>query len=121
MSIDAAKNRILGKVSLADVIGESIKLERRSGRLVGLCPFHEEKSPSFTIFDDHYFCFGCRAHGDAIEYIRKTRGMGFMETLKYLAEKYGIDVPELENSKRNEQERRETANLYKNKITTFQL
>lgn len=113
MSFESAKQRILAKASLADLIGADLKLERRSGRLVGLCPFHDEKSPSFTIFDDNYFCFGCRANGDAIEYVRKTRGLGFIESLKFLADKFGVNAPELEQNRQSDDERRKTANLYK--------
>ena len=113
MAIDTVKQRILAKTPLGDLIGTDIKLERRSGRLVGLCPFHEEKSGSFTIFDDHYFCFGCRAHGDAIEFVRKTRGLGFIEALKFLAEKFGVDASELEQNRQSDEERRKTSNLYK--------
>ncbi len=113
MSIDIAKRRILAKVPLADLIGESVKLTTRSGRAMGLCPFHGEKTPSFTIFDDHYFCFGCRAHGDAIEFVRKTRGMGFVETLKYLAEKFNVDVPELSENSQYERDRKQTNQLFR--------
>lgn len=113
MSVDIAKRRILNQVPLAALIGESVDLSNRSGRPTGLCPFHDEKTPSFTIFDNHYFCFGCRAHGDAIDYMRKTRGMGFMEALKYLADKYGIDVPELRENKRYEDDRQEAARIFR--------
>ena len=113
MSIDIAKRRILSKVPLGEVIGETVKLTSKSGRLMGLCPFHDEKTPSFTIFDDHYFCFGCRAHGDAIEFIRQTRGMGFIETLQFLAEKFNIDVPELTANSKYEQDRQQTSKLYR--------
>ncbi|SME95329.1 DNA primase [Pseudobacteriovorax antillogorgiicola] len=113
MSVDVAKRRILDKVPLASLIGESIQLSTRSGRQVGLCPFHQEKSPSFTIFDDHYFCFGCQARGDAIEYVRHTQGLSFIEALKYLAEKYGIEAPELEDSRKAQESRQQATNLYR--------
>jgi DNA primase len=96
MSQDAAKRRILDQVDLSGLISEDITLSKRSGRFVGLCPFHQEKSPSFTIFDDHYYCFGCQARGDAIDFVRHQKGLGFIESLKYLAEKYQIAAPELE-------------------------
>lgn len=112
MSVEIAKKRILDKVPLASLIGEQIQFTMRSGRQVGLCPFHQEKSPSFTIFDDHYFCFGCRARGDAIEYVRHTQGLSFIETLKYLAEKYSIEAPELEDSKKAQESRRQANSLY---------
>lgn len=101
MSIDIAKNRILDRVPLDALIGESVELKRQSGRLVGCCPFHEEKTGSFTLYDDHYHCFGCGAHGDAISFVRNKVGLGFIEALKHLSEKYGIDAPELKASKQN--------------------
>ena len=113
MSIDIAKRRILDKVPLASLISETVPLTTRSGRQVGFCPFHQENSPSFTIFDDHYFCFGCRAHGDAIEFVRHTQGLSFMETLKYLAEKYDVEAPELEDSRKAQESRRQASQLYK--------
>ena len=113
MSVEIAKKRILDKVPLGSLIGEQIQLSMRSGRQVGLCPFHQEKSPSFTIFDDHYFCFGCRARGDAIEYVRHVQGLNFIEALKYLAEKYSVDAPELEDSRKAQESREESSKLYR--------
>ena len=113
MSVDEAKNRILQRISLPELIGEQIELKVRGGRHTGLCPFHDERSPSFTVFDDHYFCFGCRATGDAITYIRETQGLSFMETLRYLAEKYGLEVPELEKPNFDKSARLVEAQLYK--------
>jgi len=107
------KKRILQKVPLAELIGETIPLQNRSGRKTGLCPFHEERSPSFTIYDDHYFCFGCRAHGDAIDFVRHQKGLGFRETLRYLAGKYQVDAPELAESERYTQQRQAMTNLYR--------
>lgn len=108
MDITAAKDRILDRVPLATLVGETVELTTRSGRPVGRCPFHEEKTGSFTIYDDHYFCFGCRARGDAIDFVRQQHGLGFMEALRYLAEKYNIDAPELA---RNQQARDESRSV----------
>lgn len=113
MSQDAAKRRILDQVDLSGLISEDITLSKRSGRFVGLCPFHQEKSPSFTIFDDHYYCFGCQARGDAIDFVRHQKGLGFIESLKYLAEKYQIAAPELESRVKGDEDRRKLSRLYK--------
>ncbi len=102
-SVDEAKSRILSRVPLAELIGESISPRRQSGRIVGLCPFHEERTPSFHIFDDHYHCFGCRAHGDAISYVQHTQGLGFIESLKWLAAKFSIEAPELDRPDHNQE------------------
>ncbi|MCX6116562.1 MAG: DNA primase [Proteobacteria bacterium] len=106
-SLDEAKKRILSRVSIETLIGEHVALTRRGGKLTGLCPFHAEKSPSFYVYDDHYHCFGCHAHGDAISFARQTRELSFIESLKYLAQKYGIDAPELEDNVKYQKRRNE--------------
>ena len=110
-NLDDAKRRIIGKVSLETLIGETVTLTRRGTRLTGLCPFHAEKSPSFYVFDDHFHCFGCHVHGDAITFVRKTREMSFIESLRFLANKYSIEAPELEENARYQQRRNEQAAL----------
>jgi DNA primase len=109
--LDSVKTRILSRISLPELIGSTVKLTRRSGNYVGCCPFHNEKGPSFTVYPDHYFCYGCRAHGDAIDFIRKTQGLGFIESLRYLGEKAGVEVPELERSRTDENRLKERASL----------
>lgn len=60
-------------------------LRQLSGKLIGLCPFHEEDTPSFTIFpDNHYYCFGCQVHGDSIDFFQKQTGMDFINAVKEL-------------------------------------
>lgn len=111
--IETAKLRILQRVPLADLVGQHVTLTRRSGKSVGLCPFHAEGSPSFTLYEDRYFCFGCRATGDAIDFIRHVMGFGFMDALKYLAEKFGVDAPELESSGHWRQQGEKKTSLFK--------
>jgi DNA primase len=111
--IDAAKRRILSKVPLDRLIGESVQLTLRSGKPVGLCPFHEEKSPSFYVYGDHYYCFGCKASGDAIDFVRKTQSLEFIAALRWLAGRFGIDAPELEESAHRVRLRNEDAALGK--------
>ena len=64
-------------ISLSSIIGKRVKLTKKGSRLVGLCPFHGEKTPSFNINDDEgfYHCFGCGVSGDAITYLRETDGL----------------------------------------------
>ena len=90
-SIEEIKTYIVEKTKLEDLISEDLDLKRQSGRMTGCCPFHEENTPSFYVFSDHYHCFGCGAHGDVINYVREKRGLGFIESLKWLGEKLGID------------------------------
>lgn len=113
MSVDAAKARILQRINLPELIGEKVELQLRGGKHVGCCPFHEERSPSFTVFSDHYYCFGCKVHGDAISFVREIQGLSFIETLRYLAEKYSIEVPELEKPETDKTQRLTEAKLYR--------
>ena len=83
------------RVPLSDLIGKRVKLVRKGRRFSGLCPFHSEKTPSFSVVDDQgfYHCFGCGAHGDAISFLRETDGLDFMEAVERLAGMAGLEVP----------------------------
>jgi DNA primase len=83
------------RVPLSDLIGKRVKLVRKGRRFSGLCPFHSEKTPSFSVVDDQgfYHCFGCGAHGDAISFLRETDGLDFMEAVERLAGMAGLAVP----------------------------
>jgi DNA primase len=112
-SLDDVKRRILNRVDLASLIGETVALTTRSGRPVGLCPFHNEKSGSFNVFDDgHYYCFGCKASGDAITFVREQQGMSYIEALRYLAGKFGVDAPELDDTRARYAKRQGEVSLY---------
>ena len=80
---------------IADVISETVLLKRKGKNLVGLCPFHAEKTPSFTVSPDKqiFHCFGCGASGDVIEFMRKQNGYSFVEAVKFLAKRYGVALP----------------------------
>lgn len=97
--------RVRDQVKIAAVVGERVKLERRGRSLIGLCPFHKEKSPSFHVNDERgfYYCFGCHASGDAIKFVQELEGLSFIEAVRELAERLGIDIVEM----RSEQERRQ--------------
>ncbi len=84
------------RISLSDVIGKRVKLIRKGRRYTGICPFHSEKTPSFSVVDDDgfYHCFGCGAHGDAISFLRETDGLDFIEAVERLADMAGILVPQ---------------------------
>lgn len=83
------------RVGLAEIVAESVSLKRRGRGLVGLCPFHAEKTPSFTVSEERGFfhCFGCGEHGDVFAFVMKTRGVGFPEAVELLAERAGIELP----------------------------
>jgi DNA primase len=90
--LDELRNRL----SLAEAIGRRVKLTRRGREFVGLCPFHHEKSPSFTVVEEKnfYHCFGCGAHGDVIGFIMRTEGIPFPEAVEKLAGEAGLALPE---------------------------
>ncbi|MDC0648923.1 DNA primase [Alphaproteobacteria bacterium] len=83
------------RVPLSDIVGRRVKLIRKGRRYSGLCPFHAEKTPSFSVVDDDgfYHCFGCGVHGDAISFLREVDGLEFMEAVERLAEMAGLAVP----------------------------
>jgi DNA primase len=88
-------DELRARTVLSAVISPSVKLIRAGREWKACCPFHNEKTPSFTVNDDKgfYHCFGCGAHGDAIRFLTDHRGMPFMDAVKELAAKAGMDVP----------------------------
>src|SRR6195952_5067882 len=81
------------RTPLSVVISRSVRLMKSGRNMRGCCPFHGEKSPSFYVYDDHYHCFGCGAHGDAISFVMQSQGLTFMEAINQLAAEAGLDVP----------------------------
>ena len=88
-------DQVRDRTTLSALIGGSIKVEKAGREHKACCPFHNEKTPSFTINDEKgfYHCFGCGAHGDAIRWMTDQRGLPFMEAVKELAAAAGMDVP----------------------------
>lgn len=89
---------VLARTDIAEVVGRTVTLRRNGRSMVGLCPFHQEKSPSFNVIPHKgiYHCFGCGEGGDAIAFLRKTRGLSFVEAVKELAAGVGIHIEERE-------------------------
>lgn len=81
------------RTPVAGLVGRRVKLARSGREWKGCCPFHTEKTPSFYVYDDHYHCFGCGAHGDAISFVMQTQNAGFMEAVEQLASEAGLEVP----------------------------
>ncbi|GGI55554.1 DNA primase [Oxalicibacterium solurbis] len=90
---------LLNRVDIVDVVGRYVPLKKGGANFMGLCPFHNEKSPSFTVSPtkQFYHCFGCGAHGTAIGFLIEYSGMGFVEAVKDLAQGVGMIVPESED------------------------
>ncbi len=91
---------LLARVDVADVVGQYVQLRKGGVNLLGLCPFHNEKSPSFTVSPtkQFYHCFGCGAHGSAITFLMEHTGANFPEAVRTLANAVGMRVPEEERS-----------------------
>jgi DNA primase len=89
-------DEIRDRIVLADLIGRRVKLKKRGREHEGLCPFHTEKTPSFTVSEDKgfYHCFGCGAHGDAIGFVMRGEGLSFPEAVEKLAGEAGLPVPQ---------------------------
>ncbi len=95
MALPAAfLDELRARTPLAGVIGRRVQLARSGRQWKGCCPFHGEKTPSFYVYDDHFHCFGCGAHGDAIGFVMQSQGTGFMEAVEQLAAEAGLDVPQ---------------------------
>lgn len=103
---------IRDRADIVDVISEYISLKKSGSNYIGLCPFHNEKTPSFTVSPSKgiFHCFGCGVGGDQISFIMKRENLGFREAVKFLADKYNIKVDEYNNPKDNEiKEKKERA------------
>src|SRR6266481_3414083 len=104
-------DELRARLSLSDIVGRKVALKRRSGaEFAGLCPFHNEKTPSFTVNDKKgfYHCFGCREHGDAVGFVMKTEGLSFPESVEKLAREVGLPVPRATPAERERADREET-------------
>ena len=91
-------DEILASTDIVEVINEYVPLKRRGANYIGLCPFHKEKTPSFTVSSDKgiYKCFGCGQGGSVIQFVSKIENLDFRETLETLAERAGIDLKKYE-------------------------
>ena len=103
-------DELRSRVSLSTVIGRSTRLQKAGREFKACCPFHDEKTPSFTVNDEKgfYHCFGCGAHGDAIRWLTDQRGLGFMDAVKTLAAEAGLEVPAPDPEAARKAERRDT-------------
>ncbi|MFT9165551.1 MAG: CHC2 zinc finger domain-containing protein, partial [Komagataeibacter saccharivorans] len=94
MALDPAfLDELRARTPIAPVIGRRTKLVRSGKYWKACCPFHGEKTPSFYIYDDHYHCFGCQAHGDVITFVMQSEGRSFPEAVEELATAAGKEMP----------------------------
>ncbi len=101
-TIEELVSQIKDRLDIVEVVSEQVILKKNGGHYWGLCPFHKEKTPSFSVNPQLgiYKCFGCGAGGDALSFIMNTKGIEFIDLIKDLAAKFGLEMPE--NFKKNE-------------------
>src|ERR1700755_3451236 len=92
--------QILSRIDIIEIVGEFVRLKKRGANYLGLCPFHNEKSPSFTVspVKEIYKCFGCGKSGNAIGFLMEHEKLSYTEALRWLANKYNIELEETETS-----------------------
>src|SRR6478672_9011211 len=106
--------QILGRLDIVDVIGGFVRLKKRGANYLGLCPFHNEKTPSFTVSPakEIYKCFGCGRSGNTISFLMEHEKYSYVEALKWLANKYGIEIEETFQSSEQKQQQQSADSLY---------
>ena len=95
---DEKIEEVRAAADIVDVAGDYVQLKRSGSRFMGLCPFHSEDTPSFSVDPEKnlYYCFGCQNGGDVFKFVQEIEGVGFLEGVRMLAERYGIPLPEEE-------------------------
>src|SRR6476469_8575332 len=96
---EAFIQELLNRVDIIDVVDSNVPLKKAGANYSACCPFHNEKSPSFTVSPtkQFYHCFGCGAHGSAIGFLLEYSGLGYVEAIKDLAQNVGMVVPQQED------------------------
>src|SRR5881392_1084987 len=105
---------ILARIDIVDIIGDFVKLKKRGANYLGLCPFHNEKTPSFTVSPtkEIYKCFGCGRSGNTISFIMEHEKYSYVDALKWLANKYGIEIEETFATDEQRQQQLSADSLY---------
>jgi len=107
---DQFLDEVRARAGLADVIGRRVRLQRKGREHLGLCPFHKEKTPSFTVNEEKgfYHCFGCAAHGSVFDFVMQTEGLSFPEAVEKLAQEAGLEMPRDTPEEQERQRQRQT-------------
>lgn len=109
MTDRALIDEVRARTDLVELVGHYVPLRRQGSNYVARCPFHDEKTPSFSVSPDRglYFCFGCKASGDAFRFYEQLEGVTFPEALRALAEKAGVEIPETRDPAQIAEDRRQ--------------
>ena len=92
--------QILSRIDIIEIVGGFVKLKKRGANYLGLCPFHNEKTPSFTVSPakEIYKCFGCGRSGNTISFLMEHEKYSYVEALRWLANKYNVEIEETETT-----------------------
>ena len=106
--------QILSRIDIVEIVGSFVKLKKRGSNYLGLCPFHNEKSPSFTVSPakEIYKCFGCGRSGNSISFLMEAEKYSYVEALRWLAAKYNVEIEETETSPEFKQQQQVADSLY---------
>jgi len=110
----ASIQEVLEKCQIDDVVRDFVTLQRRGSNLIGLCPFHNEKSPSFSVSPSKniFKCFGCGKGGDSLHFVMELENLSFPDAIRYLAQKYKIELDETVTSEVQKEEQKHLESLY---------
>ena len=102
------------RVDLVQLVGQSVTLQRKGNSMVGLCPFHQEKTPSFGVVPHKniFHCFGCGVGGDAFKFLQLSRGLSFYEAVKELADQVGVEIEDKQVTEAERQRFKRRATLF---------
>lgn len=114
LRLEEFKEEVRRRNDIVEVISQDVPLQRRGQNFVGLCPFHQERTPSFNVSPERqmYYCFGCHSGGDVFRYIMEVRRLDFRGALEYLAHRVGLTVPQADLSPQARRLLRQKARLY---------
>src|ERR1043165_2052146 len=106
--------QILNRIDIIDVVGSFVKLKKRGVNFLGLCPFHNERTPSFTVSPSKeiFKCFGCGKSGNTISFLMEHEKLTYVEALRWLANKYNIEIEETESSPERKLQQQTAESLY---------
>lgn len=106
--------QVVGRIDIVEIIGDFVNLKRRGVNYLGLCPFHDEKTPSFTVSPtkEIYKCFGCGKSGNAVTFLMEHEKYSYVEAIRWLAKKYNVEIEESETSPEYKQQQQVAESLY---------
>ena len=111
---DTSVEAVKAAANIVDLVEARTRLRKVGGRYTGLCPFHQEKTPSFSVSPDRgtYHCFGCGVGGDSISFVREIEGLDFVGAIEWLADRFNVELEYQESSPEADAQRRRRERMY---------